>query len=334
MRTASTEFLRCPRCPNGSLTTCGEPDASDEIRFGFTACELCHTEYPILNGVLILVSNPREYVATHRSAILESVLEVECPSSVMTYVRQCVAAAWEHDKNEQPDESGCWAYQRSHFPAHSVPETPITKFLELLPKIANDYWSVLIDELARLESAGYLLDVGCSVGSVFQRVQHLPVSYGGYVGCDMGFRGVYEARRRVFDSSKHTTKQHVDFLVADASELPFDGSRISCLLASNIIDVTASPTRTVRGFCESVPIGGHLLISTPWYWHSGLSVIDDALWNENSSECLSALIELVTSVPGFRATATHREVPWPLVVSERHLRLFLCDIAAFVRESA
>ncbi len=327
----SIPLFCCPRCRSGPLSTSEGCDAPD-VLFGFVSCPSCQARFPILSGVLILVSNPRNYVATHRSAVFESMLGADCTQQMEDYVRACAEDGCEFDKSEEPDESDCSAYLNSHYPSSiTSDDTPITRFVDLLSTITDGYWTVLLREISKARSSGYLFDIGCSVGGVFHRTQTENDGWGGYLGCDLGFRGVHAARKRAI-SQNVQNHQHFEFIVADASELPFAQSKMSCLLASNMIDVTSSPSETIRRFCNAIPDGGRLIISTPWYWHSGVSSMDDPLWSRDSAQCLPALIDLVQGFSGFRVVDTHRDVPWPLTISDRHLRLFLCDVASFVRE--
>lgn len=329
----SLDVLCCPKCGTATLGVHNETLEASDVMYGFACCTSCGTPYPILDGVAILSSSPREYVCRHRASILGCLLGHDIPSRVTQYLSECISDAASCFKSEIVDESECIAYIASHFPEEEYntlpPESPIKRFYSAISAMTPSYWDVMTAEISGTQESGTIVDAGCSVGGVLHRCNRVESRLSKYLGFDIGFAGVRLARSRAL---RTIDTLEFEFCVADCTDaIPIARSASACVVASNMIDVTPDPLRTVRVLSEKVMKGGKLIISSPWYWQSSISSVDSKLWSRDSSACLNTLIEHVTNRGEFEVASSHSHIAWPLVISDRHLRLFLCDIASFLR---
>lgn len=329
----SLDMLCCPKCGTATLGVDSEDIEASDVMYGFACCTSCDTSYPILDGIAILSSSPREYVCRHRASILGCLLGQDVPSRVTQYLSECVSDAASCFKSEIVDESDCIAYIASHFPGEEhnnlLPDSPIKRFCSAISAMTPSYWDVMSGEIFGTQVSGTIVDAGCSVGGLLHRCNRAESPISQYMGFDIGFAGVRLARSRAL----HTIGTlEFEFCVADCTDsIPIARSAAACVVASNMIDVTPDPLRTVRFLGDKVMKGGKLIISSPWYWQSSISSVDSQLWSRTSSTCLSKLIDCVTNRGEFAVASSHSHIAWPLVISDRHLRLFLCDIASFLR---
>ena len=270
----------CPRCRriSGSETPLAIGSVlqgkTGVITQGILLCSdvQCRSEYPIIDGIPIIVDDLRTYVSQNilpvmwRSDLepeIESLLGDCCgPSSAFNAHRQNLSSyTFDHYGDLDPDE-------RDNAPlAPGSILNVARKSLELAAPVVN----------------GPILDIGCSVG---RTTFELAACFDELVlGIDLGFdmlrtaarvlrQGVVSyPRRRVgmaYDRREFAVEPdgsgRVDFWACDATAIPFPVSSFSLAASFNVIDCVGSPLDHLQSIERVLIPGGQALLATPYDW--------------------------------------------------------------------
>ena len=285
MRIGHFETLKpvCPRCKSErqvlaplSLANVSQ-QTGNIILEGSLVCSnaQCATEYPIIDGIPIILNTIRKYInenfyhITARddlTAVGESLLgDYSGPGSEFNSMRHYLSTyAWDHYGDKAPE---------NEFKLHNSSSEPGSVVNCLQAGFS------LLDSGIKAPA----LDVGCAVGrSSFEVAERC----GGLtLGIDLNFsllrvaqKVLRDGRIRfplkrtgiVFDrhefSVKFTAADKVDFWVCDASNLPFDGASFNFVSALNVLDTVNSPAVFLQSINDTLACGGRLLLSTPYDW--------------------------------------------------------------------
>jgi SAM-dependent methyltransferase/uncharacterized protein YbaR (Trm112 family) len=335
------EALRpvCPRCRADDLdlqlelaeVTLG--DRTDVLQ-GALHCppEGCRQEYPILDGIPIIVPGVRAYVSQHAAhllcrddltPLLESLVGDCCgPGSVLDATRQYLSS-----------------YASGHYD-------------DLDPESSTDQQGSVLDVLERgLDLAGEVptgpaIDVGCAVGrpafALAERREGL------VLGVDLNFAmlrvassalrdGVarYPLRRvgLVYDRREAPVRlpgmDRVDFWACDALALPFADDAFALATSLNVLDCVPVPRDHLATLGRVLVPGGRALIATPYDWSPTATPVESWLGGHSqrgeergSSEAM--LRTLLTpgahpsSVPSLRLAAEAEGLPWRVRIHDRY----------------
>ncbi len=304
----------------------------------------CLYEYPIIDGVPIIVADARSFVTnsiaqiTSRddlSPVVEQMLGECCgPGSYLDSTRQHLSIyGWDHYAQFDPDESqadakpGCVA-------------RVIEQGLSL--------WGA--------PPQGPVIDVGCSVGrSTFELAQR---SDGLVLGVDFNFsmlrvaqhvmrRGVVRYPRRSvgliyqhreFPVSFNNT-ENVDFWACDATALPFPSGTFGSAVSLNVLDCVQAPLNHLRTVRDVLKRNGRLLLATPYDWSGQATSPEGWVGGHSprspgggaSEPVLRALLTPgahAASVEGLRITAELDSVPWHVRLHDRSTNFYRLHLVA------
>ena len=291
----------------------------------------CQREYPILDGIPILVPALRAYVAQNifpilrrsdLSGTMESILGDCCgPGSAFDQTRQHLSTyAWGHYSDLDPLEAG----------------NPPLSLLGLLEQGLS---------LAGPPGAGPVLDAGCSVGrSTFE----LAARHDGLVlGIDLSFSMLRVAshalrageirypRRRVgvvYDErafpARFPRSEQVDFWACDAESLPFPARTFSLVNSLNLLDCLPSPREHLVALARVLAPGARAILCTPYDWSLAATPIEGWIGGHSqrgpeagsSSLALRALLTPgahPASVEGLSLVAESEALSWLVRLHER-----------------
>jgi len=332
---------------------------SRSITQGLLRCSSreCQREYPIIDGVPVLVADVRDTISKNHSAFarrsdlppeIDGVLaEAAGPGSWdLTNLQHLSGAVWDHfgefDQGATADDG------------ESTPGA-IARIVETARRAGG------------LPRAGDVLDVGCGVGrstleiasslesglvlGIDMHVASLRFSQGlirapgvSYQKRSMGM--LYETRRfdipeRLCESSARADFWMMDALAPCVGRTAVPGSGFAGVTAFNVLDCVASPLGFLHRASEMLSGGGVLTISTPFDWSSGVTPIEAWIgghsprgFEEGRSDEL--LVRLLTrgahpaSVPGFRVIADLRRVPWHVRVHARSVMHYTMQLVSAV----
>jgi SAM-dependent methyltransferase/uncharacterized protein YbaR (Trm112 family) len=239
MKRKTLEYLICPAClPDEAplrlehARICGE-----EIDEGVLECDRCGQAYGIREGVA--------RIAVRDAGLKGKISGYETPDRLSSYL-------WSHygDLFEDPDATGAYAQ-----------------------------WAAQISPVS-----GTCLDAGCATGR-FSFEMSCKCEF--VIGVDLCESFVRTARQivresglvfrlreeglifsdRAFALPPHWDCEKVDFLVADASALPFRSGSFGCVASLNLIDKIPQPLRHIQEASRTAHrAGAQLLIADPFSW--------------------------------------------------------------------
>ena len=244
----------------------------------------CLREYPIIDGIPIIIADLRSYIANSVTAIdarddltpfTESLIcDAAGPASDYETRRQHLSSyTWDHYADLDPDEP-------------SAPFEPgaVVKALEDGLQSAQP-----------LTRDGLTIDVGCSVGrTTFELANQTESSL--VLGVDLNFSMLRTAsrvlrenevrypRRRVgmvYDRREFGVQfpdsAKVDFWACDATALPFRESTFELTVGMNVLDCVSSPHDFFRSIARILTPNGKSVISCPYDWSPAATPVENWL---------------------------------------------------------
>ncbi len=235
----------------------------------------CQREYPILDGIPLLVPDVQRYVADN---VFYLNARADLPPALASLIGDCAGSNSVFDVARQHLSIYAWD-GFAEFDPHEA-ESPgmepgaVVRCLERgLALVENPRGSPVID-------------VGCAVGrSTFEMAARVE---GLVLGVDLSIpmlrlaRGalreatVRYPRRRVgvvYDVREFPVsfpgRERLDFWACDALALPFADGAFAQAIALNVLDCVASPLDMLTGLARVLQPGAPALLSTPYDWSPG-----------------------------------------------------------------
>jgi len=298
----------------------------------------CLSEFPILDGIPLLLPNLRAYVASSIGPIqarddlaaeTESLLGDCCgPGSPFDVTRQHLSTyAWDHWADLDPDE----------VPDEVPGDSPgsVVRVLKRALELAGDL------------PAGPILDLGCATGRTSFALAAQGVTRCQVLGVDLGFPMIRLAsaalrqgqvrypRRRVgvvYDRREFPVQlagaEAVDFWGADATALPFRDGTFATIVALNVLDCVGSPYDLLAALPRLLVPGGKALLTCPYDWSPGATPVEAWIGGHSqrgpaagaSEPALRALLTAEAhpaAIPGLRIVAEDEAVPWRVRLHDR-----------------
>lgn len=295
----------------------------------------CQREYPIIDGIPLILSGLRDYIANNVLPVLkrsdlhpttESVLG-DClgPNSAIDAIRYQVSCyAWDHYGCHDPQTAGS-------NPSPGMTRSLLEAGLELCEKLPT----------------GPRLDVGCSVGGMAFEIAANCNDL--VLGIDVNFSMLrvaqqvlrtgcvsYPLRRvgLVYDQREFNIdverRQYVDFWACDACALPFDKSTFSVVTALNVLDCVSSPLEFLYSMEACISPGGRLILTTPYDWSGAATPYESWIGghsqrgpdNGAGAPLLSRLLTPGAhpqALRGLELRAEKDNLPWTVRLHERSL---------------
>jgi SAM-dependent methyltransferase len=304
----------------------------------------CLREYPILDGIPLLVSDIRSFVRNNLLALgwredlsecTESILGDCCgPGSGFDTIRQHLSYyAWDHYADRDPGEA----------PGELQPGATarlLQRGLELLPATPT----------------GPILDIGCSVGRTsFALAEHFQQTVFGidlnHAMLRLAARVLHHGqvrypRRRVglvYDRREFpvefASKERADFWACDALALPFADASFALVVCLNVLDSIASPLELLRSLARVLQPGGLALLACPYDWSPAATPVEAWLGGHSqrgphrgASEPL--LRGLLTpgghpeAIAGLRIVAELDDLPWQVRLHDRAAMTYRVHLVA------
>jgi SAM-dependent methyltransferase/uncharacterized protein YbaR (Trm112 family) len=311
---------------------------SDDVLEGVIECPACRREYPIIDGIPLIVPDPRAYIASQLAHI---VARDDLTPVIEGMLGEGVGPGTAFDATRTHLSS----YAYDHWESEGEREALVPGSLARLLARALDAASR--GGIAAGLTSGPIVDAGCSVGrGTFELAR---ASTGLVVGVDMNFamlrlaasvlrrgrlryplkRGglLYESRELEI-AIPDDVRARVDFWGCDSAHLPFATGSIGAVVAFNLVDAIYSPLDLLRGAARIVRIGGALLVSAPYDWAPSATVVDAwvgghsprSLGGGSSAAVLRALLTPgahPASVAGLAFRGELDDVPWGVRMHDR-----------------
>jgi SAM-dependent methyltransferase/uncharacterized protein YbaR (Trm112 family) len=276
-------------------------EEGDSIEEGALYCTSpqCRAEYPIVDGLPVLVPDPRAFIAENilhfiarddLDARVEALLGECCgPGSAVDATRLHLSTyAWDHYGEFDPDE----AKTLHHRPGSIVEVWRRLRDLSGQPARsldpeANAEESRPVASGRHDERPQRVLEIGCSVGRIaFEEAQEGATVLGidtnvamlrlaqraartGVVVYPRRRQGLLYDRREFSLRLQH--RERADFWIADGTVLPFPEARFQRIIALNVLDATPAPLDLLRSMANALEDGGEMLLATPFDWSGAVT---------------------------------------------------------------
>lgn len=318
MRQRHFDALRpvCPLCRTGALAVTGSVRAAgDDLLEGIIGCTNpnCLREYPVVDGIPILVANIRGWLAANPLQVL---LRDDLSPTLESLLGDVLGPGSQFDTLRQ--HTGIYA--ADHYTAGGGAQRLVAHLLDLAGSLSSD---------------APLLDLGCSVGgttfTLAARHQRLTA------GVDLNFAmlriasralregridyphrrvGVVYERRELRPELPH--RDLVDFWCCDAAALPFRDETFALTAALNLIDCVPSPNAVIAELTRTLRPFGLALLSTPYDWTPTVTAYESWLGGHSqraphrgsAEEVLKALLPL-------EIVAEEAAFPWRVRLHDR-----------------
>jgi len=305
----------------------------------------CLSEYPVVDGIPLLLSDLRTYVAQSIHPLLS---RTDLSSTMESLLGDCCGPGSAFDLQRQ--------YLSTYVFNHYVDfDTDASDFEAVLPgTVAN----VLRKGLTLLdrEPAGLVLDLGCSVGRTTFELARRGNDL--VLGLDLNFsmlrtaativnsRTVTYDRRKggiVFERRSFPVEfprtELVDFWACDVTNLPFADAGMALCTSMNLIDCVSSPYDHLRELTRVLQPGGAALLASPYDWSAQATALESWLGGHsqrtsnqgNSAAILRSLFaggEHPHALTGLTLAAEAENVPWTLRLHDRSFITYLSHLAA------
>lgn len=315
----------------------------------------CQLEYPIIDGIPIIVPYIRKYLSEnyhHITArddlpeILESILgDGIGPGTFLDATRQHLSTyAWDHYSDLEPGRNSQEPPEQVHAAAGIV--RCLHTALQLLES----------KKPGAAQITAPLIDIGCSVGRI---AFELANRYQGLsLGIDVDFSMLRVAHRVlrerivryplkrigiVYDRQEFNAEfahaEWVDFWACDALALPFMANSFGFVSGFNVFDSVTSPRDLLASIDYVIKPGGWAVLATPYDWSAAATPVETWIGGHSqrgpdrgSAEPL--LRKLLTrgahpqSVASLEIAAEIAQYPWMVRVHERSNTLYRTHIIA------
>lgn len=368
MRAAHFEAFapRCPACrvARGAdapleVAFVDRGDAADDILEGALRCTSaqCQAEYPILDGIPILMPDPSAYLA-------ESIGDVTARDDLGGRVADMLGEACGPGSAYDLKRTHLSSYGEDHW-SDQAPgaetESSVVDLLDRAVQLARIHSMTLVPE-----AASRLVELGCGPGRpTFELARRAPTALA--LGVDKHFpmlrlaaraarAGVVRYPRRniglLYDTVDFAlgpdwteARARVDFWVADAAALPLPNRSADAVLGFGLLDAAASPLDVLRETARVLQSDRLAAFAAPWDWSA--AVTTPAAWIGGHSprgfedgDPAAVLRALLTpgahpaSVAGLRLAAEDPNVPWRVRVHARSVVHYSAQLVVLQSESA
>lgn len=349
----------CPRCrqSRGSNSLLDLRSVSkkthDSIIEGVLVCsnQECLGEYPIIDGVPIIVADLRNYILQN---IIPIVSRSDLSETTESLLGDCCGPGSALDSYRQHLST----YTFDHYGDLDSTEC------QNAPILPGSVLNLLKQGLAGLEKKveGPAIDLGCAVGRTSFELARTADDL--IVGVDLNFamlrtaasilhegRVVYPKRRVgiVFDKREFPAvlegSSKVDFWACDATLLPFADESFSLAASLNLLDCVQSPYDHLRELGRILTHQGGALLSAPYDWN--VNATPTEAWigghsqrSESRGASGNTLRSLLAggghpyAIQELELVSESEAVPWSLRLHDRSFMNYLVHLLVLRKRSA
>ncbi len=274
----------------------------------------CQSEFPIIDGVPIILPRLRAYVADNifhiyarndLTSITDSILGDCCSQgSVLDSMRQHLSCyVWGHYADLDPEE-----------PPDALPKGSVVRILEQGLELES------ASNANHTGMTGPSLDIGCGPGrttiALAEQSDQLAL------GIDLNFSMLrlasnllrhgqvsYPRRRVGLVYDRRAFEVHfanlegVDFWACDALALPFSDGLFGRATGMNVLDSVASPHSLLTSIARVLTPNGSAILACPYDWTATVTPVESWIGGHSqrghhSGECVPLLRQLMTKLDG------------------------------------
>ena len=358
MRHSSFEALKpaCPVCrarsgTNSALFLAIEERGDREgVEAGILQCSGCGAEFPIIDGMPILVADVRRFVEEN---IFYLMARSDLPPAVESLLGDAAGASSGLQSIRQHVSSYVWDHWGDHDP-QEPPETTGGGRPGAVVRVLEAGLDLLPAHLPE----GPILDMGCGPGRV---AAELAARTGRLVlaadlsvplarAATQALSGVIEYPRRrvgmVYDRRRFAVSMpgsdKVEVWLCDALQLPFADETFALATSINLIDCVADPRTAIEEMGRILCPGGQAVIALPFDWTDRVTSPDRWLGGHSqrgphqgrAEDVLHSLLnEGELGVATLRQHGEPVDVPWQVRLHDRSCMHYTCRVVAAQRKS-
>jgi SAM-dependent methyltransferase/uncharacterized protein YbaR (Trm112 family) len=250
-----------------------EKRSGEDVQEGILHCtgDHCRQEFPIINGIPIIVPDVARYLADN---LWHITARDDLPSTIETLIGDAAGQGSAYDSTRYHISSYAFDHWAEFDPEETARQSPPGAVARCL----NAGLDLLGDGLD-----GPAIDIGCSVGrSSFVLAGRVS---GLVLGVDLNFSMLRLARRVLTEGEIVYPRRRIglvydrrdfevpndgadrmDFWVCDAMALPFRGGQFGAFSALNVLDCVPDPRAVLTGIGAVLGPNGAGVLATPYDW--------------------------------------------------------------------
>lgn len=340
---ASSENMAAPADSREERAT-APPPSDTRILEGILTCSdaACMAEYPILDGIPLLVPDVRGFIARNASAILD---RSDLSETLESLVGDCCGPQSEFDLRRQHLGSYAFDHYGDLDPSEHLADGPAApgSVRGLLHRGLNEAFPI---------PPGPVLETGCAVGrTTFELAQ---ATEDLVLGVDLNFdmlrlasrvlsRGIVRYPRRrigmVYDRREFPVAfpdaHRIDFWACDATALPIVSREFALVVSLNLLDCVGSPVDHLREIGRVLTPEGRAILCTPYDWSPTATPVEGWIGGHSQRSAYRGEAEplLRRLLAEGDAHGIHRldirhdgSVPWSVRVHERGAMTYLSHL--------
>ncbi|MGD1836139.1 MAG: methyltransferase domain-containing protein [Nitrososphaeraceae archaeon] len=282
-------------------------DSNNECTEGFLICDICNVEYPIIEGVPILVKDFKKYVENRPTIYGQWFLKSKS-TKMRNFLKNLNIKKFSENTTYEHDgpwyDSYKWLQQEDHS------EDRLIRSLKWNVKPNELYNRVINGITPQLD--GIALDLGCAMGTT---TNELSKKYSFVIGIDLSFSFIKESRKRMIDLEIG----NVEFCVSDILNPPFNHMKFDLILALNIIELVNS-TELLSVIHHLLKPHSTVIFTDPYDYNR--KIIYDQIYNSKSFRTLLEKNGFRIDTSSFKKES---HIPWILKINERVYLFYFVD---------
>ncbi len=355
MRRRHLEALRpvCPACrgPHGDEAPVEvgrvEREVEGDVLDGALVCSRarCQREFPVVDGVPLLIPNVREFVADNVQALMA---RDDLSATLEGMLGDCAGPGSWFDVTRQHLSSYVWDHWADLDPA----EAPLAPSLDAAPGGLRRVLAAGL-ELAPSPPPGPVIDAGCGVGrtsfDLAARGDDLVLGVDTHVSMlRLASRALREGvvrypRRRVglvYDRREFEVAlpgaERVDFWCCDATALPFPRGSFSLAASLHVLDCISAPIEHLATLGRVLRPGGLAVLAAPYDWSPAATPLEAWLGGHSqraghAGASEAAVRHLLSGEParqlGLELVGERADLPWAVRMHERGVMRYSTHLA-------
>ncbi len=324
------------------LTTVTEQHG-DHVVQGVLLCSEsgCQREYPILDGIPIIIDNLRAFISHNSLAILG---RRDLTPTLGTLLGDCLGPGSDYDTLRQHISHYAEDHWSEFDAADAGPPSGAAHLLQTGLGIAES------------SPANTAIDLGCATGrTTFELAAK---TAGPVLGIDLHIgmlrvasRALRESRARygrrrvgmVYDERDiplDLNGDRVDFWLADATSLPLADGAADLAVSLNVLDCVQSPHGHLTEISRMLSPGGTAILATPYDWSPTATAVESWLGGHSQrgpegGSPPAAVRRLLSGehIPGLHITAEREFVPWRVRLHDRCTVEYQSHLLALARST-
>ena len=297
-------------------------------------------EYPIIDGLPILVSDLRTYIAENISPIF---IRNDLSGEIESLLGDCCGEGSSFDTHRRHLST----YAESHYGDMDTVDSEYADVVE------GSVVQALKQGIAKAGDAicGPVIDMGCSVGRTSFEIAE--ISNDLVLGIDLNFsmmklaagilrknEVIYPKRRvgmvyerRSFPVS-FAQKKQVDFWVCDATCLPFAADSFAFGLSMNVLDCVRSPYDHLKELASVLRPAARVIVTTPYDWNTHATPVESWIGghsqrSENKGSSEAQILSLLSdgghpqAIQALECLSEIKDIPWRLRLHNRSIMAYM-----------